>query len=113
MALYDVSTEAGSAYRVSLQAHMGLKLVLILRKIECWVAMVGFMSSNQLWTQGTGVHYIHRKAAFCRHCICTLFSCRSLFLTNGNYLQAVEACRFSEAVGIPLSTTAESLGLHS
>lgn len=79
MALYDVSTEAVSAYRVSLQAHMGLKLVLILRKIECWVAMVGFMSSNQLWTQGTGVHYIHRKAAFCRHCICTLFSCRSLF----------------------------------
>lgn len=35
MALYDVSTEAVFAYSVSLWIHMGLKLVLMLRKIEC------------------------------------------------------------------------------
>lgn len=35
MALYDVSTEEVFAYSVSLQAHMGLKLVLMLRKMEC------------------------------------------------------------------------------
>lgn len=34
------------------------------------------------------------------------------FLTNSNYLPAVEACRFSEAVGIQQFTVAEIFSLH-
>lgn len=50
MALYDVSTEAVFVYSVSLQAHMGLKIVLMLRKLNvrllwedlCWVTNFGY-----------------------------------------------------------------------
>lgn len=58
---------------------MGLKLVLMLRKIECYVALVGYMSGSQLWIPDTGVYYFHKKAAFCRHDMCTLFSCWTVF----------------------------------